>query len=43
MIYNEVLKIDMDDVEANFELGVLYLRETNDYQKAIYYFSQAVK
>lgn len=37
-IYAQVLKIDKEDVEANFNLGLLYLQEKQDLNQALYHF-----
>jgi TPR repeat protein len=48
-IYRQALQIDLEDVEANFNMGILYLAGeylptgTPDYNAALNHFLQAVK
>ena len=42
-LYIEALKIDRDDVEANFNMGLLYLQIKNDLNEALAYFEKAVR
>ena len=42
-LYLEALKIDKDDIEANFNLALIYLQNKQDLNQALFYFQQSVK
>lgn len=43
LIYNKVIKIGPEDVDANFNMGIIHLRERLELNKALNYFQKAVK
>jgi tetratricopeptide (TPR) repeat protein len=41
-LYQRSLDIDAEDVEANFNMGLLHLQHTKELNKALSYFKQSV-
>ena len=41
-LHEQVLKIDEQDIEANFNMGLLFLQDDRDLTKALKYFSTSV-
>lgn len=42
-LYVRALKIDSDDIEANFNMGVIHLQDRLELNKALNYFLQAIR
>lgn len=42
VIYTQALNIDSDDIESNFNMGLLYLQHKQDFERALSYFLKSV-